>query len=60
MADYNERENLFMELQSIENRGIMIFFEGDPCDSATAAERFVSGWRQSSPARIRCNRRKTR
>lgn len=41
MADYNERENLFMELQSIENRGIMIFFEGDPCDSATAAERMT-------------------
>ena len=41
MADYNERENLFMELQSIENRGIMIFFEGAPCDSATAAERMT-------------------
>lgn len=41
MADYNERENLFMELQSIENRGITIFFEGDPCDPKTAADRMT-------------------
>lgn len=33
------KENLFMELQSIENRGITIFFEGDPCDPLTATDR---------------------
>lgn len=41
MTKLNEKNNLFMELQSIENRGIMIFFEGSPCDSATAADRMT-------------------
>lgn len=37
MTNKKQEENLFMELQSIENRGITIFFEGNPCDSVTAA-----------------------
>lgn len=37
MTSKKQNENLFMELQSIENRGITIFFEGNPCDSITVA-----------------------
>lgn len=41
MTEDKRKENLFLELQSIENRGIMIFFEGSLCDSATAADKMT-------------------